>query len=235
MRIAVFGATGGTGKQLVEQALSIGYQVVAYARNPSKLEIENENLTIVQGELADQALIEKAIMSADAVISVLGPRGDSKNKPHTEGMQNIITAMKKQGVRRLIVTSTLSAKDPNDLPEFKARALVNLVKLTMHSAYEEIVSVAETVRSSDLDWTIVRLTMLNNNPKSGKIKAGYLGRGEVGTWISRADVADFMLKQVEDTKYLRQAPAISNQRLLKNRREKNGQSRWKEFGFCQGC
>ena len=80
----------------------------------------------------------------------------------------------------------------------------------MHDAYEEIVSVAETVRKSDLDWTIVRLTMLNNNPKSGKIRAGYVGMGEVGTQISRADLAEFMLKQVEDTKYLRQAPAISN-------------------------
>jgi putative NADH-flavin reductase len=210
MRITVFGATGGTGKQLVEQALTAGNEVVAYVRNSSKLDIKNEHLTIVQGELADQALIERAISGADAVISVLGPRGGSKGKPLTEGMQNIIAAMKKQGVRRLIISSTISAKNPNDLPEFRARVLVNLVKLTMHAAYEEIVSVAETVRASDLDWTIVRLTMLNDKPKSGKVRVGYLGKGEVGTWISRADIADFMLKQVEDTKYLRQAPAISN-------------------------
>jgi len=118
--------------------------------------------------------------------------------------------MKKQGVRRLIVSSTLSARDPNDQPEFRARALANLVKLTMHAAYEESISVAETVRASALDWTIVRLTMLNDKPKSGKVRVGYLGKGKVGTWISRADVADFMLRQLEDTKYLRQAPAISN-------------------------
>ena len=111
-------------------------------------------------------------------------------------MQNIIAAMKKHGVRRLIISSTLSAKDPNDLPEFRAKALVTLVRLTMHAAYEEIVSVSETVRASDLDWTIVRLTLLNNHPKSGKVKVGYLGRREVGTWISRADIADFMLKQI---------------------------------------
>ena len=210
MRITIFGATGGTGKQLVEQALAAGYQVVAYVRNPSKLNTRHENLTIVQGDLADQAMIERAISGADAVISVLGPRGDSKNKPITRGMQNIIEAMKKKGVRRLIISSTLSAKDPNDLPDFKAKALVNLVKLTMHAAYEEIVSVAETVRKSDLDWTIVRLTTLNNNPKSGKVRVGYLGKGEVGLRISRADLAEFMLKQVQDTKYLRQAPVISN-------------------------
>jgi putative NADH-flavin reductase len=210
MKIAIFGATGETGRQLVEQALAAGYQVVAYVRNPSKLNTKHENLTIVQGELADQAIIERAVSAADAVISVLGPRGGSKGKPITRGMQNIIEAMKKQGVHRLIISSTLSAKDPNDLPDFKAKALVNLVKLTMHAAYEEIVSVADTVRKSDLDWTIVRLTTLNNNPKSGKVRVGYLGKGEVGLRISRADLAEFMLKQVQDTKYLRQAPVISN-------------------------
>ena len=78
MRITIFGATGGTGKQLVEQALAVGYQVVAYVRNPSKLNTRHENLTIVQGELADQAIIERAVSAADAVISVLGPRGGSK-------------------------------------------------------------------------------------------------------------------------------------------------------------
>jgi putative NADH-flavin reductase len=210
MKLSIFGATGGTGKQLVEQALVAGNEVVAYVRNPSKLNMKHEHLTIVQGELSDQTMIESAVNGADAVISVLGPRGESRSKPITRGMQNIIAAMKKYGVRRLIISSTLSAKDPNDLPEFRAKALVTFVRLTMHAAYEEIVSVSETVRASDLDWTIVRLTMLNNNPKSGKVKVGYLGRKEVGTWISRADVADFILKQVQDTKYLRQAPVISN-------------------------
>ena len=82
--------------------------------------------------------------------------------------------------------------------------------VSMHAAYEEIVSVSEIVRASDLDWTIVRLTLLNNHPESGKVKVGYLGRREVGTWISRADIAGFMLKQIPDSKYLRQAPVISN-------------------------
>ena len=210
MRIAVFGATGDTGIRLVEQALAAGDYVVAYVRNPSKLNISHEHLKVIQGELTDEPLIESAVSGADAVISAQGPRGDSKNKPITSGMHSIIAAMKKQGIRRLIITSTLSAKDPNDPLNFRTKALVNLVEVTMHDAYEEIVSVAETVRDSDLDWTIVRLTMLNNNPKSGKVKAGYVGKGEVGTWISRTDLADFLLRQVQDTKYLRQAPAISN-------------------------
>ncbi|MGD0995487.1 MAG: SDR family oxidoreductase [Candidatus Bathyarchaeia archaeon] len=210
MKIVVFGASGNTGKQLVEQALAAGYEVVAYARNPSKLNVSHEHLTVINGELSDAALIETAVKGTDAVLSALGPRGGSKNKPLTQGMRNIIAAMNNQGVRRLIMTSTLSAKDSKDKPDFRTKAMVNLVKTTMHAAYEDIVSVAETVRASDLEWTIVRLAILNNKPKSGKVKVGYVGSGEVGTQISRADIADFMLKQIEDTKYLREAPAISN-------------------------
>jgi len=210
LKLTIFGATGRTGKQLVEQALAAGNHVVAYVRNPSKLEFKHKYLTIVEGELADQMMIEQAVDGADAVISVLGPRDGSKDKPITRGMQNIITAMNKYGVRRLIVSSTLSVKDPNDLPDFKANVLVNIVKLAMHTAYEEIISIAETVRKSDLDWTILRLTTLNNKTKSGKVRVGYLGKGEVGLRISRADLAEFMLKQVQNTKYLRQSPVISN-------------------------
>lgn len=194
----------------MEQALAAGYEVVAYARNPSKFNITHEHLTVVQGELADQALIENAIQGVTAVLSTLGPRGSSKNKPITHGIQNIIVAMKKQGVRRLIMTSTLSAKDPNDKPNLRTKAMVNLVKTTMHGAYEDIVNAAEAVRNSDLDWTIVRLTMLNNNPKSGNVKAGYVGDGKVEMWISRSDIADFMLKQIDNMEYVNQAPAISN-------------------------
>ena len=210
MKLTIFGATGGTGKQLVEQALTAGNHVVAYVRNPSKLEFKHNYLTIIEGDLSNQMKIEHAVSGADAVFSVLGPRGGSKDKPITQGMQNIIAAMNKYGVRRLIVSSTLSVKDPNDLPDFKAKILVKFVKLTIHAAYEEIISVAETVRKSDLDWTILRLTTLNNNPKSGKIRVGYLGKGEVGMRISRVDLAGFMLNQVQNTKYLRQSPVISN-------------------------
>jgi len=125
-------------------------------------------------------------------------------------MQNILAAMEKHGVRRLIISSTPSAGDPNDLPDFRLKVLVALVRLTMRAAYEEIVGVAETVRKSDCDWTIVRVSTLNDNPGSGKVRVGYLGKGEVGVWISRADMAGFMLKQAQDTTYLRQAPVISN-------------------------
>ena len=210
MKLAIFGATGETGKQIVKQALEKGDKVIAYVRNPQKLNINHECLTIIQGELSEKTAIERSISGVDAVISVLGPRGGSKNKPITQGMQNIILAMGKHNVHRLIISSTLSLSDPEDLPDFKSGILINLVKLINPAAYEEIINVGKVMQGSNLDWTIIRLPLLNNNPKSGKIKVGYLGKNEVGLKISRADIADFMLKQVQDTKYIGKAPVISN-------------------------
>lgn len=210
MKLLVFGATGRTGRLVVEQALASGNDIVAYVRNPSKLNMQNEHLEVVQGELSNQEAIAAAMNAADAVISTLGPRARKKGKPLAQGMRNVLAAMQSQGVRRIIITSTLSARDPNDALNFRAKAMIALVKLMMRPAYEEIVHVAELVRGSDCDWTIVRLSLLNNNPKSGNVRVGYISKGQVGTAMSRADLADFILKQVVDKKYLREAPAISN-------------------------
>jgi len=210
MRLVIFGVTGGTGKQLIKEAITAGYHVVAYARNPSKIDIESERLAVVKGDLADEEAIENAINGADVVISLLGPRGDSNNKPLTNGMQNIVKAMKTRGVRRLVASSTLSLKDPEDKPNFTVSLLVVIVKTTMRAAYEDIIGAAEVVRGSDLDWTIVRVATLNDKSKTSLVKVGYVGSGQVGLSISRADFADFMLKQVADRVYLKKAPAISN-------------------------
>ena len=182
---------------------------MAFARNPSKLNTRHERLTIVQGELADQAMIGHAVKGADAVISVLGPRGNSKGQPVRRGIQNILAAMNNHGVRRLIISSTPSASDPNDLPDLRFKMVIGLVRLALHSAYEDIVNTASVVRASNCDWTIVRVSMLTDAPKTGHVKVGYVDK-TMGMRLSRADMAEFMLKQVQDTKYVRQAPAISN-------------------------
>ena len=149
---------------------------------------------------------------AKAVISLLGPRPgeDSKVKPVTQGTQHIVAAIKKFDVRRLIVVSTPSASSPNDLRDLKFKMMVSMIKTMMRPAYEEIVDVAQIVQDSGFDWTVVRVSFLNNNPKSGKVRVGYLGRGEVGVQISRADLAGFVLDELNNGKYIKQMPAISN-------------------------
>jgi putative NADH-flavin reductase len=212
VKLTVFGATGGTGKQLIEQALAERNDVISYARNPTKFTLRYEHLTVVQGELHDRVNIERAVNGADAVVSQLGPRpGEGyKSKPLLLGIQNIIGAMKQSGVDRLIVVSTPSAAAPDDLPDFKYKVLVFLIRSLMRPAYEEIVNVARAVQNSGLDWTIVRVSILNNNPKSNEVRAGYLGKGEVGVRISRADIAGFILKELKNGKYINQMPVISN-------------------------
>ena len=209
MKLTVFGATGSTGKQLVEQALAAGHEVVAFVRDPSKLPIRHERLTIVQGELTDSAAVERAVTGADAVISSLGPRRDAKGNPITCGTQNILAAMKKRGVRRFVLSSTPSARDPDDAPDLKFKFAVRLIRMLAPGAYQDIVQTAQVVRASDCDWTLVRVSMLSDGAKTGVVKVGYVSQA-MGMSLTRADLADFMLKQVQDPKYVRQAPALSN-------------------------
>jgi putative NADH-flavin reductase len=210
MKIAVFGPTGLSGRELVRQALEAGHHVSAYARTPSKLDITDERLTVVRGELDDTEAIEEAVRGADAVISLLGPTGDVTGTPLSSGMQNVLAAMKKFGVRRIVLVGTASVSDPNDLPDFKFRLLVAVIRTLLPGAYAEIIRIAEAVRATDLDWTIVRLPLLNNKPKTGRLRVGYYGQGRIRMFLSRADLAAFMLGQAADARFIRKAPAISN-------------------------
>jgi putative NADH-flavin reductase len=195
MIIAVFGSSGNVGKLLVEQALAEGYDVIAYARNPSKLTIKHDHLAIIQGELSHEAMIERTITGVDAVISVMGPSGKSEGNPITQGMKNIIAAMDKQGARRLIALSTASSKDPNDKLGIRLKTMITFVKTATPDAYADIVGWSEVIRASNLDWTLARVLLLDNKPKTGNVRTGYPGRNELGTHISRADLADFMLNK----------------------------------------
>ena len=212
MKLTLFGASGATGRLLIQQALASGNEVVAYVRNPAKISTCQSGLTVVQGELTDSAVFGRVLHGADAVISLLGPRPgeDLRNQPLEHGIQAILAAMHANGVRRLVISSTPSAADSNDLPDLQFKLLAAIIKTTMRPAYEEIVAVARAVRASKLDWTIVRVSMLNNQAGTGRIRTGYLGRHQVGTKLARADLARFMLEQVQDNTWLRKAPAISN-------------------------
>lgn len=210
MKLAVFGATGETGLLLVQLALQHGHWVTAFARRPDKLCWDHPALRIDAGELTDEGAIDHAVEGADAVISLLGPRADWEGKPITQGTKNILAAMQRHDVRRLVVVSTASARDPEDAPDPKFRLFVSLVKLGARPAYEDIVSTAAVVRSSDRDWTIVRVPLLTNGERTGRVNVGYLGDARLGTFLSRANMADFLLRQIGDTSYLRRSPAISN-------------------------
>jgi putative NADH-flavin reductase len=209
MKLTLFGATGRTGKYLVEAALARGYYVTALARNPAKLALQSERLFTVEGDIQDPQKVSEALVGADVVISVLGPTNNQPTFEVSTGMANILAAMQAYGVRRLVVSSGAGVSDPNDAPRLVNHLIGALLKLTSRYVLEDMQRTVDLVQASDRDWTVVRVPMLTDDPKTGKVKVGYVGKG-TGSRISRADMADFMLKQATDNTYLCLAPAISN-------------------------
>lgn len=202
MRITVFGGTGRTGQLLVQQALEAGYKVVVYARNPGRLTMQHERLSIVTGTLDDREAIAGAIRGTDAVIELVGAINI--------GTENVIAAMKQHGVRRLIVASALSISDPRDKFDVRRELLFLFVRLVIPHLVRQVIRSAELVRTSGLDWTLVRIPGLRDTGATGKIQSGYTGTGTFGFRIARADLAAFMLAQIKSRDYTQSAPAVSS-------------------------
>ncbi len=209
MRIAIFGATGKVGQHLVDQALERGDEVTAFVRDPSKLTTQqHKRLKVVQGDVLDPKDVEQAVAGTDAVLSTIGHTKTSSKDVLAEGIKNIIAAMNKHGVRRLVSLTGAGVRDPKDEPKLVDRIIGWLLKLLQKELLEDAIEQARMVKESHLDWVIVRAPVLTEGEKKGEYRIGYVGK-ESGTTLSRADVADFMLKQTTDDTYLHQAPLVS--------------------------
>ena len=209
MRLLIVGATGGTGRALVEQALERGHAVTALVRNPSRLPHADPRLTVVVGDVMTPASLDAAVRGQDAVLSALGhKRWFYPTHILSEGTRNLIDAMSRHGVRRLIVETALGVGDTWWQMGLYYTLFVRIVILPFYffdKGRQEAV-----VRRSGLDWTVVRPGALNNGPRRGVFRQG----PRVGHWlwtvgISRADVAGFMLDQVTDTRHLGSAVGIA--------------------------
>lgn len=203
MRIAVFGATGGTGRQVVEQALAQGHQVSALVRDPTKLE-PRDGLTLHTGDVMDTEVTARCIQGADAVVCVLGSRG-SKTPIEAVGTEVILQAMQAQGVRRLIAVTSMGVGDSRSQINPAFRVIMDLTLKPIMQAKE---AQEQLIQSSALDWTIIRPGGLTDGPPTGQYRHG-LDRSIKGGRISRADVAAFVLKQIYDLTYLHQTPAVT--------------------------
>jgi putative NADH-flavin reductase len=206
MKLIIFGSTGSIGRQLVVQALEQEHTVTAFARNPAKLEIKHANLTVVQGDALDSASVEKAVEGHDTVLCSLG--AGAKGIVRSEGTQNIVRAMEKAGIRRFICQSTLGVGDSRaNLNFFWKRIMFGLL---LRRTYADHISQEKHVKASHLDWTIVRPGAFTDGSLTGVYQHGFPGTDRtVKAKISRADVADFMLKQVADRTYLHKTPGLS--------------------------
>jgi putative NADH-flavin reductase len=212
MNVTVFGATGKIGRLVVTSLLEAGHHVIAYVRNPAKLGITDPNLTVREGALADQPAIRDSVRGSDAVISALGPslKLGAKGAAIADGTANIVAAMQAEGVKRFIGLATPSVPDPRDEPTLKAKVLPVMAGIMFPNALKELLGMTEAVTESELDWTVARITRPTDKPAKGTVRAGYLGRDKVGSAMSRADIAAFLVAQLTDDKFVKALPAISN-------------------------
>jgi putative NADH-flavin reductase len=200
MRLTIFGATGGTGTRLVEQAVEEGHDVTAVVRDPARLGVAaHERLRVVTAEATDPAAIGPAVEGADVVLSALGPRGKGPSTICADGARSIIEAMGKAGVRRLVVCSAAGPfADAGD--GVVTRYVVKPVVLdrVLKNAFEDLRRGEKEVRASDLDWTLVRPSQLTDGEATGRYRTAVDLNLRGGWRISRADTAACMLALIAD-------------------------------------
>jgi putative NADH-flavin reductase len=206
MKLTIFGATSATGKHLVEKALQAGHEVTAFVRDETKLTIKHERLKVLRGDALNPVQVEQALQESEAVLSTLGPKG----KPAlmaAQSTKNIVSAMQKYGVRRLVLVSVAGVPVPQDKRGFN---LVDaLVKLFLKDVFIDRENQLAILNSSGVDWVALRVPRLTNDPATGSVRA-FFGNPSPSMKVSRADLADFMLKQLTESTWLKQAPIISN-------------------------
>jgi uncharacterized protein YbjT (DUF2867 family) len=199
MRITVFGATGGTGRHVVEQALAAGHEVVAVVRDPARLPVPaHDGLTVVTARLDDRDAVRRAVAGADAVIDALGaPVGSGPTTLRTDTARVVTAAMREAGVRRLVVVSASGAHTTGDaLP---VRLLVKpVLGWVLRHQFADMRAMEDVVRASGLDWTIVLPPQLVDRPATGRIRRR-VGANVRGSFrITRPDLAAAVLQAVTD-------------------------------------
>ena len=202
MHVAIFGASGQTGLFLVERALGQEHDVTALVRTPETFPLRHDRLKVVVGDARSREIVARAIEGADAVICAVGERLKS-SRVSSQATENIIAGMKQHKVRRLIAVTGLGTGDSKKRAGWLARFLMRIfVNLDDKERQEEL------IQKSDLDWTIVRPSLLTNDPHTGSYRVGPEVTHGIGAKVPRADLADFMLEQLTDDTYLRQATVI---------------------------
>jgi putative NADH-flavin reductase len=207
-RILIVGATGGTGRQLVAQALERGHIVTALARDPSALGIEHPRLRVVQGDVLDYPSLEAAVRDQEAVISALGhKRFFQPTHILSEGTRNLLCAMEDQGVRRFVCETALGIGD--SAGRLGLYYTLFVIPFILPFYFWDKTRQECLIGASSMNWIIVRPGALTNGAKRGCYRHGR----KVGSFlstvrISRADVADFMLNQLTDSAYLRSATGV---------------------------
>ena len=211
MKIAIFGATGATGLLLTERCLAAGHTVKALTRNPATYPFADRT-EVIQGDSKDPEAVRKTIAGVDLVLSALGARSLKKEDILEDSLPLIVAAMDQAGVRRIITLGSAGAL-PTSLdkqPAYRRWIVQNIVYNTVLKwpVASQIAQYA-ILSASDLDWTMVMPPMLTNGAARGKLRIDGEALPRNGSRIARADVADFMMQQIDNPQWVRKGVYIS--------------------------
>lgn len=181
----------------------------ALVRDPTKLNRTDDKLIVVRGDVTDPAAVAETVAGADLVISLFGQVKGSPKTLQTDGIRVIVEAMKAAGVPRIVTLSGGGLRDPHDQPKLADWAIQFLLKALSGHVLADAEGHLEVLKSSGLDWTVVHGPRLTEEPGTGTYRQGWVGVG-TGTAISRDDLADFILTQVEDDAFIGRMPFVSN-------------------------
>jgi putative NADH-flavin reductase len=210
MNLVIFGATGGTGRVLVEQALDRGHTVTAFVRKASRMRIKHGRLRLAIGDVLDYGMVEAAIAGQDAVLSALGhKRWLIKTSILSRGTRNIVAAMTKCNVRRFVCETSLGIGDSRG--RLGILYTFFLIPLLLYFYFQDKELQEKCIMQSGLDWIIVRPAALTNGKQTGVIREGKdIGSLLFTHRISRADVASFMLSELRDDRYVKDTPGVES-------------------------
>lgn len=182
--------------------------MTAFVRSPETFEVKHPNLIVFSGNAMVADAVENAIAGQEAVISTLGPTRPPVPHMMRTSARNIVAGMKKHSVRRLVSTTGAGVRQPEDKPKFIDHLIGFLLNLLAKEIVLDSDENVKVIQASDLDWTVVRFPRLIDNERTGKYRVGFVSK-ESGTQLSRADGADFVLKELEEKKWLRKLPLVS--------------------------
>lgn len=206
--IALFGGSGKTGQPFLEKALQAGYRVKALARTPEKISQQSEQLEIIQGDVLQAEDVRRTLQGTDVVVSLFGHVKGSPKWLQSDGTYNIISAMEAEGVQKIISLSGGGLPFEKDQPKFADKLIRGIMKIMVPKVLNDAIRHAEILKDSGLDWIIVRGPRLTTEPEKGDYRVGWVGVN-ASTSIGREDLADFLIKQVEDEQYVHQMPFVS--------------------------
>jgi putative NADH-flavin reductase len=206
--IGLFGATGKTGRLVLERALEAGHQVQALVRDPAKLTITSDRLVVVTGEVLDAESVDQTVRGTEVVLSLFGQVRGSPKTLQTDGTRLIVESMLRHDVKRLVTLSGGALRDEHDRPKVADRMIMFLLKAMAGDVLADAEGHLAILEASGLDWTVVRAPRIFDAPGTGSYRVGWVGVG-TSTRISHADLADFILTQIDDRTYDRQMPFVS--------------------------